>query len=259
MDRLLELTALAEESHFWFRGFRSFVQPEFERAVADFASPIILDCGCGTGANTSWLQRYGSTFGFDLTWNGLVLGQRMGRRRLARASVGAIPFPTACADVVTSFDVLQCLPDRIEHDAIREMARVLKPGGRLLMNVAALQVLRGHHAALSQEVRRYTPSSLRALVEGAGFRIERLTFVHATLFPLLLPVRAFQRWNSGGADLRPGEFEITMPPAAVNAVLSVVLRAEAAALRVVNMPFGSSLMVHAVKPAQSCIEPKKVR
>jgi SAM-dependent methyltransferase len=249
MDRLLELTALAEESHFWFRGFRSFVQPEFERAVAGVVSPIILDCGCGTGANTAWLRRYGSTFGFDLTWNGLVLGQRMGRHRLARASIGAIPFPTACADVVTSFDVFQCLPDQVEHDAIREMARVLKPGGRLLMNVAALQLLRGHHSALSQEIRRYTPSRLRALVEGAGFRIERLTFVHATLFPVLLPVRLFQRWSSGGTDLRPGEFEITMPPAVVNAVLTVALRAEAAALRVVNMPIGSSLMVRAVKPA----------
>jgi ubiquinone/menaquinone biosynthesis C-methylase UbiE len=169
MDRLLELTSLAEQSHFWFRGFRSFIRPELARAVDGVVSAVIIDCGCGTGANVSWLQQYGRTYGFDLTWNGLALGHRLGRTRLARASIGAIPFPDACADVATSFDVFQCLPEPVEHAAIHEMWRILKPGGHLVMNVAALEVLRGHHSTLSQEVRRYTPARLRSVVENAGF------------------------------------------------------------------------------------------
>lgn len=248
MDRLLELTGLAEQSHFWFRGFRSFVQPEIARALDGVASPLIIDCGCGTGANVSWLREYGKTFGFDLTWNGLALGRRMGRHGLVRASIGAIPFRSASADLVTSFDVFQCLPDAVEHDAIREMWRLLKPGGHAVLNVAALEVLRGEHAALSQEVRRYTAGRLREVMAGAGFRIERLTYAHAFLFPLMLPVRLAQRWGSRGGDVRPGEFDITVPPAPINAMLSGVLQIEAAALRVVNMPIGSSLMCHAVKP-----------
>jgi ubiquinone/menaquinone biosynthesis C-methylase UbiE len=251
MDRLLELTYLAEQSHFWFRGFRSFMQPEVARAVEGRRAPVLIDCGCGTGANVSWLQRYGTTYGFDLTWNGLALGHQRERTRLARATIGAIPFPDACADVATSFDVFQCLPDAVERDAIREMWRILKPGGHLVMNVAALHVLRGHHAAMSQEVRRYTPARLRQLVEGAGFQINRLTFVHATLFPLMLTVRIAQRLTSGGKEVPPGEFEITVPPAPINGLLSAALRLEALALKVVNMPIGSSLMVHAVKPAHA--------
>lgn len=248
MDRLLELTHLAEQSHFWFRGFRWFVQPEIARAVAGRAAPVIVDCGCGTGANVQWLQRYGATYGFDLTWNGLALGARMGRRRLARASIAAIPFPDACADVATSFDVFQCLPDPVEHDALREMWRVLKPGGHLVLNVAALDLLRGNHATLSEEVRRYSPGRLRQVVEGAGFHIERLTFVNASLFPFMLPVRVAQRWKSGAAPIPAGEFDITVPPAPLNAALSGLLRIEAAALRLVNMPIGSSLLCHARKP-----------
>ena len=247
MDRLLELTHLAEQSHFWFRGFRWFMQPEIARAVAGRVSPLLIDCGCGTGANVAWLGTYGRAFGFDLTWNGLSLGREMGRTRLARASIADIPVATETVDVATSFDVFQCLPDPIEARAIREMWRVLKPGGHLLLNVAALSVLRGRHATLSEEVRRYTPERLREIIERGGFAIDRLTFVNATLFPMMLPVRLAQRWGSRSGDVPAGEFDITVPPAPVNAALSGLLRLEAAALRVVNMPIGSSLMVHARK------------
>jgi ubiquinone/menaquinone biosynthesis C-methylase UbiE len=245
MDRLLELTYLAEKSHFWFRGFRWFVEPEVARAVKGRSSPTLLDCGCGTGANVSWLAEYGDAYGFDLTWNGLTLGHRLGRSRLARASIDAMPFPSASMDVATSFDVFQVLPDDVERSAIQELWRVLKPGGHLILNVAAFEMLRGHHAALSQEVRRYTPKLVRQLVEGAGFQIERLTFVYASIFPVMLPVRVAQRWSRRTSSRN--EFDITTPPAPVNAVLTALVRIEAAALRAINMPVGSSILCHARK------------
>ena len=248
MDRLLELTYRAEQSHFWFRGFRWFVQPEVARAVAAIAAPTILDCGCGTGANLQWLRQFGTTYGFDLTANGLVLGHQMGRRGMARASIASIPFPDASMDLTTSFDVFQCLPDPVERDALLEMRRVLKPGGRLILNVAALDVLRGQHSALSEEVRRYTPARLRQVVEDSGFTIDRLTFVHASLFPLMLPVRLWQR-RRGAASVTAGEFDITVPASPVNALLTAVVGMEAAALRLVDMPIGSSLLCHARKSA----------
>src|SRR4029453_7037320 len=100
----------------------------------------------------------------------------------AHASVGEIPFRSGVFDLVTSFDVFQVLPDDVEQSAIREMSRVLKPGGSILLHVAALQVLHGKHSVLSEEKRRYTPARLRSLVESAGFQMEGLTFDH---FPLV--------------------------------------------------------------------------
>ena len=76
MDRLLELTYRAEQSHFWFRGFRAYVRPEIARAVNGLARPRLLDCGCGTGSNMKMLEEFGEVFGFDLTWNGLSLRAR---------------------------------------------------------------------------------------------------------------------------------------------------------------------------------------
>jgi ubiquinone/menaquinone biosynthesis C-methylase UbiE len=217
------------------------------RAVNGRTSLTLLDCGCGTGSNVAWLRAYGRAYGFDVTWNGLALGREMGRRTLARASIGAIPFPDASVDVATSFDVFQCLPDEVELAAIRELFRVVRPGGHLILNVAALNVLRGNHSVLSEEVRRYTPARLRQVVETGGFVLERLTFLNAALFPIMLPMRAIQRWRSR-ATLPPGEFDMQVPAAPVNALLTGLLRVEAAALRLVDMPIGSSLMCHARKP-----------
>jgi len=217
-------------------------------ALAGRAAPVIIDCGCGTGANVAWLGEFGTVYGFDLTWNGLALGHAMGRRNLARASIAAMPFPDACADLATSFDVFQCLPAPVEQEAIREMWRVLKPGGHLLLNVAALDMLRGTHATLSEEVRRYTPGRLRRLLSDAMFRIERLTFVNASLFPLMLPVRVAQRWRSGGEQVPPGEFDIRVPPAPINSLFSGLVWLESKALAYVDMPVGSSLLCHARKP-----------
>jgi SAM-dependent methyltransferase len=245
-DRLLALTYRAEQSHFWFRGFRQYVRPLLQRATAGIRSATILDCGCGTGSNLRMLGEYGRAVGFDLTATGTRFARSHGHR-VAQASIGAIPFQQATFDLVTSFDVFQCLPDDVEAAAIAEMARVAKPGGWLLLHVAALEILHGKHSVLSEEVRRYTAPRLRSIVEQGGFRVERLTFDHMTLLPMLLPVRAWHRLTAGGSPVAAGEGEITVPPSAVNAALTALVSLEALALRAVNMPIGSSLMCLARK------------
>jgi SAM-dependent methyltransferase len=248
MDRLLELTSLAERSHFWFRGFRWFMQPFLARASAGTARPRILDCGCGTGSNLTMLEPYGEVYGFDLTWRGLQFAHDHGRRRIAQASIDAIPFATGSFDMVTSFDVYQTLPDQVERQAAREMARILKPGGAAVFNFAALEVLRGGHSVLAEEVRRYRPGQVSALLEGAGLIVERLTFAYATVFPLMLAARVGHRWRRTGGEAEAEEWEITVPPAPINGALTLAMGVEAVALRALNMPFGSSLICLARKP-----------
>jgi hypothetical protein len=128
------------------------------------------------------------------------------------------------------------------------MWRVLKPGGAAIINVAAMEILRGNHSILSEEVRRYNRASLRALLEPAGFRVERMTYTNAVLFPVMLAVRGVQR-AMGLAQESEAEGEITVPPRPLNATLSVLLAAEAVVVRAVPMPFGSSLLCLARKPA----------
>ena len=226
------------------------MKPAIARALDGVRDPRILDCGCGTGSNLEMLGRHGRACGFDLTRAGVRFARAHGHR-VAQASIAAIPFPSGTFDLVTSFDVFQCLPENVERLAIAEMARVLKPGGSLLLHVAALEILHGKHSVLSEEVRRYTPARLRSIVEHGGFRIERLTFDHMSLLPMMLPVRAWHRMRAAGGKVEAGEGEITVPIAPVNAALTALVSLEAMALRAVNMPIGSSLMCLARKGVQS--------
>ena len=195
MEHLLRATALAEARHFWFRGFRAFVTPLLAQAAAGRAGLLLLDCGCGTGNNLELLGRFGRACGFDLTAVGLKIGREAGRTRLARATVTALPFPSDSFDIVTSFDVIYSLEEPDEQKAVAEMYRVLKPGGSLIVNVAAMNILRGDHSILGGEVQRYSRSRLAEVLRHAGFVVERITYTNAVLFPPILAVRALQRFR----------------------------------------------------------------
>jgi SAM-dependent methyltransferase len=248
VEHLLRATARAEARHFWFRGFRAFVTPLLQRAAAGRRDARLLDCGCGTGANVDLLARFGRAYGFDLTETGLRIGRDAGRTRLARATVTAVPFPTASFNIVTSFDVLYSLSDSDEEAAIAEMYRLLVPGGYAIVNVAAMEVLRGDHSVLSRELRRYNREELRRKMMRGGFAVERLTYTNATLFPPLAVARLFQR-RRGLRGESDADTEISVPPEPINAIMSAVMRLEALWLRRFDVPFGSSLLCLARKPA----------
>jgi SAM-dependent methyltransferase len=248
MDALLERTFHAEQRHFWFRGFRRFVAPLIKEATAARARPKLLDAGCGTGANLAFLEQYGTAFGLELFARGLQFGHARGLRRLMQGSVTHLPFADASIDVVLSFDVLYCLQTPAEQAAIREMFRVLRPGGSVVINVAALDILKGDHSALGGEVRRYTKRELRDKLARAGFEITRLTYTNATLFPITASVRALQRMRGVKAEENnKGDFYI--PPAPINALFSSVLAVESKLIGAgIDMPVGSSLLCLAKKP-----------
>lgn len=250
MDHLLRATAAAEARHFWFRGFRAFVNPLLRYAAAHRPGDGIarvLDCGCGTGANLALLNQVGRAYGFDISEVGLKFGRQAGRTLIARGTVAAAPFPTASFDIVTSFDVLYSLDDGTERRAIAEMFRLLKPGGFAIVNVAAMEILRGDHSVLSREVRRYTRRDLGARLTAAGFSVERLTYTNITLFLPMLFARTRQR-RRGLATESEGQREIKVPPAPLNALLTGLLWLESLYVRRFDVPAGSSLLCLARKP-----------
>jgi SAM-dependent methyltransferase len=234
VEHLLRATAQAEARHFWFRGFRAFVTPLLRHATAGRSNPRLLDCGCGTGANLALLDRFGRAAGFDLSEAGL----RMGR---------AAPFSDQTFDVVTSFDVIYSLENGDERAALTEMYRLLKPGGFAIINVAAMDALRGDHSVLSHEVRRYSRGQLRDRLTTAGFAIVRLTYTNLSLLAPLAVARTLQR-RRGLRTETAAQHEIAVPPAPINALLTGILLLESAWIRRFDAPAGSSLLCLAQRP-----------
>src|SRR5919106_233269 len=115
---LLELTARAEASHFWFRGFRRFVAPVLADIAAGRPGLRLVDCGAGTGHNLSLLGPHGRVFAFDMAPTGLTKA-RVSAGALVRADITRIPFRSETFDLATSFDVLQCVRD--DGAAVGEM------------------------------------------------------------------------------------------------------------------------------------------
>jgi SAM-dependent methyltransferase len=245
VEDALGLTDRAEESHFWFHGFRRFLAPVITGHAAGRRDLRLIDCGCGTGQNLALLVPHGRTFAFDLTAYGSARARARDGASAVRADITRIPFASGVFDMATSFDVMQLVRGDVE--AVSEMARVVRPGGLVILTLAAHDFLRGDHAETWNEVRRYTPETARALMERAGLRVERVSFLFASVFPLILIARTWQRLLRRYRSPR-FDADITLPPGPLNYVLTWLLSGEAALARRFPMPIGSSLLVVGVKP-----------
>jgi len=237
--------AAVEERHWWYGGMRAIAAALLDEAYRGRHDLHILDAGCGTGGNARFLRRYGTVVGIDLAAEALELGGERLPGVLARASVLDIPFADARFDLVTSFDVLyhRAVPD--EGRALRETARVLRPGGRLLIRLPAYEFLRSKHDRAVHTRRRYTVGAARALLSTGGFAVERCSYVNSLLFPLPLALRLLERALPA---LERGDSDLAMPSPLVNEALRWPLAAEAAWLaRGRSFPVGLSIMCLAHK------------
>jgi SAM-dependent methyltransferase len=242
---MLQATAAAEDRHYWFRSLRRTADLLLRQASGGRAFRRIVDCGAGTGRNLDWLRSHGPVIGIELTPVALAVARAHGRP-VVRASVTALPLGSGSVDLATSFDVLYCLDDRSERQALGEMWRVLEPGGLALFNVAALDVLHGSHSTLTAEVRRYTKGRLYSRLSEAGFDVTRMTFVNMSLFPPAFAVRTLERVTGRSGDASDADLQV--PPGPINRLLDLGLRGETLWLRYANLPIGTSIMAMARKP-----------
>jgi hypothetical protein len=125
----------------------------------------------------------------------------------------------------------------------------LEPGGLLVLHLPAYDWLYSEHDAAVHGSERYTAGRVRRLLEGLGLRVEQLSYRLCLLFPLVVLSRLprLARPRPAGA---PARSDLQREPgAAANRALLAVLRAEnAALLRRVRLPFGSSVFAVARKP-----------
>jgi ubiquinone/menaquinone biosynthesis C-methylase UbiE len=157
-------------------------------------------------------------------------------------SATQMPFDEAQFDAVVALDVLEHIPDDVA--ATREIFRVLKPGGVLIVTVPAYQSLWSRHDVALHHKRRYRSRQVRNLLRGAGFTLRHLTYTVSVLFPAAWVVRrlqnAFQKNAEPKADALP-----TREP--LNGLLLALLNAEGKLSQRVRLPFGLTVFAIARK------------
>ncbi len=243
-DAEIETMRSVEDDLWWYHGLRGHVVNSIEPPRSDFA---LLDAGCGTGG---MLERVRAAFpqaaltGLDFSPRALELtAARNLSATLEQGSADALPFADATFDIVLSLDVI-VLHGVDDAKALREMHRVLKPGGRLIMNVAAFDFLRGSHDAATNMARRYTRPRLTTLLQSAGFTVGSMSYWNMTLMPAVAAVRRASRGRAQQPDVRSDLAPLWSP---LNAALSLLVRAELALSRRFPLPFGTSLFAVASK------------
>jgi SAM-dependent methyltransferase len=224
-----------EESHWWYIGRRRIIA-SFVKAICDQVKDRrarILDVGCGTGANLMRLADFGDAEGVDISPDALKFCRERGLDKVKLGAAESLPYEDHEFDLVTSFDVVEHMDDDVA--GLREMRRVLRPGGRVLLFVPTFMFLWGVQDEVSNHRRRYRLNELREVVTAAGFEVERTTYANITFFLPVLLVRKFMRLTG----IRT-ETENSINISALNRVFGAILGAERHWLRYLNIPFGVS-------------------
>jgi SAM-dependent methyltransferase len=219
--------ARCERDFWWYRGMEQILFRILDPIAASRRVRKGMEAGCGTGHMSAH--------------EGLLYGLRNGLHHLmAQADIAALPFPSALFDVVASLDVIAHFPRGQEQRAFAELARVLAPGGLLVVRASALDVLVSRHSEFTLERQRFTRKRLIQSVTDQGIRVLRCTYANS----LLLPV-AFTKFRILEPLLRAQPESGVQPVAPwLDRLLFSALRMEAAWLGSGrNLPLGQSLIL----------------
>jgi SAM-dependent methyltransferase len=228
-----------EEDYWWYRGLRVLVNQLLDQYAARDGSTRILDAGCGTGKNLQLFLERGDAIGVDIAVEAIDFCLKRGvpvDRALA-ASLLELPFPEKYFDLTFSFDVICNIQDDVA--AFAELHRVLKPNGRMIVQLPAYRWLWSAHDVAVGHKHRYTASTLRERIMRAGFRIETLTYLNTLLFPMIALTRFARRASISDGHANS---DLTPLPGPMNETLARVFSAEMRTALRRRLPYGISLL-----------------
>jgi SAM-dependent methyltransferase len=231
-----------EDSLWWYRGLRLHFQEALRRANLP-SDAMVLDAGCGTGANLVLLSRtFTRAVGCDLSERAVRFSSERGLKRVLVADVNHLPFKSGVFDGVLCSDVLECA-EVDERSAVGELARVSRAGARIILSASAYPFLMSEHDRAVHSVRRYSARGLKDKVSVPGIQIVAARHLFGFFFLPIVAYRLLRRALRRGD--RPGgpQSDLFALPSFVNQLLFGVTRLEVAVSRLARLPFGTTLLV----------------
>ena len=228
-----------EDWHWWFIGRRRVLMRLLDRYVkrSDGDSARVLDVGCGSGAMLVHLARFGRPHGVDVNSEAVLRCQDRGFDAVVHESGPPLPFAAESFDLITALDVIEHVDD--DGGLLRELRRLVRPGGRLLVTVPAFGFLWGPHDEINGHRRRYTAPQLRERLVEAGWSPLRVSYFNTFLFPAVAAIRVLRprrRRKPARSD-----FELTRP-GPLNAILARAFSLESPLVARFDLRVGVSVL-----------------
>jgi SAM-dependent methyltransferase len=165
----------------------------------------VLDVGCGTGGFLAALrQRYPAlqTTGIEYDPAAAVRARGKSGALVVQGSANQLPFAAASFDAAVIADVL-CHAAVDPPSALAELYRVLRPGGRLVVNMPAYAWLMSAHDDRVHNVRRQSAPQTAAMLRQAGFHQVRARYWNGLLLPLMIVQRKLLATGGAASDVAP--------------------------------------------------------
>lgn len=230
-----------EDRMWWYRSLHGHALAALARLPA---GARVLDAGCGTGGFLARLRaaRPGAPlFGLEYAPDAALRAAHKAGAAITVGSVNALPFADATFDAVVSLDVL-CHAAVDEGAAFAELARVLRPGGLLVLNLPAHEWLRSAHDTRVHTARRYVRAEVARKLDATGFPNASARHWNS----LLLPLMALQRRLVKRAD--HASSDVKLFPPWLDHSLHAICRGEAMLIRAgLSFPAGGSILTTARK------------
>jgi SAM-dependent methyltransferase len=242
MERAFHAEASVKEDWDWWHAARrrvlsAVLRRELDRLGWGERELDLVDVGCGTGGTTAGLAGGHRLVGCEFAPEAARAGSLRLGGRVVRATASALPLRDESQDLVFALDVLE----HFEDDALvlREVARVLRPGGLLFATVPSFDFLWGPHDVYSHHFRRYRLPGLRSVLETSGFELIRDSYFNTLLFPAVAAVQLLRRGLRGSAPVQSGT-DLPSQRGPLNALLRAIFGLESHLLPHARLPFGVS-------------------
>jgi 2-polyprenyl-3-methyl-5-hydroxy-6-metoxy-1,4-benzoquinol methylase len=242
-----------ERDHWWFRGRRKVYLDILAEQLGDANSGVALDLGCGLGGFLPPLKALGfEVFAADMDFDSLGYCLERGFTASVQIDSYRLPYADNSFDVITMFDVVEHIED--DHTAMKEVARILKPGGRVIISVPAYQFLYANNDRAAQHYRRYSRAAVAELFESSGLLVRRNSHANVLLFPLILPLVLLSKMIESVfmKKVESDHTNLSWPmPAFLHTILYRIFAAELLVSRQCDIPVGHSIAAIAQAPAES--------
>jgi SAM-dependent methyltransferase len=198
----------------------------------------VLDAGCGTGGLINAVRRANPKWtatGLDFSPVACALARERTSAEIVEGSITELPFPDRSFDAVVSADVVCQVADPAR--ALSEFARVVRPGGAVLVNAPAFRWLWSYHDDTCETKHRFTRPELVRLFDTAGIDVAFSSYANMLPLPLIYARRKIFRPSNPTSDVQ-------LYPAPIEAVFSSMASVEYAwTRRGASLPVGSSVFV----------------